>query len=167
MKTTNSILVAVDSTDTNDYTMERAIEQAQLDDATLVVAHVMPTSRYDSRHHAVARTPNLRQEGITYTTEQARAEAEATAARAARAAIGDLDVTYMAVGAVGKLGPSLREIAAEYDCGTIMLAEERSWWRRRLGWSDRKLARTLEGQVVRVPRDAPGIVDPDPTVIDA
>lgn len=165
MKNTNNILVAVDGTDSNDYMMERAIEEAQLADATLVVAHVLPRARVEDRQRAIAASPNLHRDGFTYTADQARAEA--IAARAAYAAVGDRDVTYATVGAVGTLGPTLLEIADDHDCGTIMLAEECSWWRRRLGWGDRMLARAFEGRVLQAPRRAPGLVDLDPAVIDA
>lgn len=162
----NAILVAVDGTDSNDYLMERAVERAQLEDAALVVAHVIPTARFEDRQRAIAANPDLRADGFTYTADQARAEAEAVAARAAHAAVGGLDVPCATVGAVGEPGPTLLAIADEHGCGTIVLAEERSWWRRRLARGDRKIARAFDGRVVRVPRRAPGIVA-DPPVVDA
>lgn len=161
------ILVAVNGTVPNDCVLEQAIEQAQRDDARLVVASVTPTAMFESRQRAIGASPNLRQDGFTYTMDQAQAGATATAARAAHTAIGDLDVDYVAVGTVGELGPSLLELADRYDCGTIMLAEERSWWRRRLGWADRRLAREFPGTVSLVPRCKPLLVDPEPFIVEA
>lgn len=166
MATKDGVLVAVNGTVPNDCVMEQAIEQALLKDATLVVANVMPTGLFDSRQRALAEIPNLRQDGFTYTRDQAEAEATSIAARAAHTAIGDIDVDCVAVGVVGKLGPSLLELAEEHGCGTIMLAEERSWWRRRLGWGDRTLARKFAGQVVLVPQCKPLLVHPDPIVVE-
>lgn len=167
MATRNGILVSVTGAVPNDCVMEQAIEQAQREDAPLVVVNVIPDALFDSRQRSIAATPNLQQDGFTYTRDQAEAGATAVAARAAHTAIGDLDIDYMAVGVVGDIRENLLMLAEEHGCGTIMLAEERSWWRRRLGWSDRQLAREFPGDVVLVPRCDPLIVDPDPIVVDA
>ena len=166
MTDTNNILVAVDSTDSNGYVMERAIESARLEESTLVVAHVMSTAQFDDHLGAIGTIPELRKDGATFTVDQARERARAVATRAARAAVGDLDIAYVTVGAVGQVDATLLEIADQHDCGTIMLAEQRSWWRRRLGWGDKRLARSFEGRVIRVPRREPVTADPVSTAID-
>lgn len=166
MEPTTGVLVSVNETVSNDYVMMQAIDQAQRDDATLVVAYVMPMALYESRQQAVGASPNLREDGFSYTMDQAQAQATAVAARAAHTAVGDSDVDYVVVGAVGNLGHTLLELAEEYECGTIILPEERSWWRRRLGWDDRSLAQEFPGQVLLIPREKPLLVDPDPIVVE-
>lgn len=166
MTNTNNILVAVDSTDSNDYVMERAIEEAHREEATLVVAHLMSTAQFDDHHGEIRTIPELQKDGFTFTVDQARARARVIATQVARAAVGDLDIDYVTVGAVGQIDATLLEIADEHDCATIMLAEQRSWWRRLLGWGDYKLARTFEGQVIQVPQRGPVMADPVSPVID-
>lgn len=166
MTNTNNILVAVDSTDSNDYVMERAIEEANREEATLVVAHVMSTAQFDDRRWAIRTIPELQKDGFTFTVDQARARARLIATRVARAAVGDLNIAYVTVGAVGQIDATLLEIADEHDCGTIMLAEQRSWWRRRLEWGHRELARMFEGRVIQVPRRGLVMADPVSPVID-
>lgn len=156
MNTTNSILVAVSTTGSNDHLMDRAITQAELEDATLIVANVMPQGLFDSRQNAIDSIHSLHDDGFSYTSDQAMEGARTFAAGVVADAIGDSDVEYAPVGAVGNVGQNLLRIAEEYGCGTIMLSDERSWWRRHTGWNDRKLSRTFDGRVILVSRsDAP------------
>lgn len=154
MNTTNSILVAVSTTGSNDSLMERAITQAELEAATLIVANVMPQTLYEARQDGLESIRSLRNEGFTYTIDVARDAARTFAAGVIADTIGDSEVEYVAVGAVGNIGRKLLRIAEKYGCGTIMLGEERSWWRRHTGWDDRKLSRTFEGRVILVPQTA-------------
>lgn len=166
MTTQNRILVPVDGTDKDDYMMERAIEHAALDGATLVIAHVMPEKLYRARQTALASVSNLAHDGTRYTIDVARAEALAIASHVAKAALRDAMVEYVAVGAVGTLSQTLPALAAEHNCETMILAAERSWWRRRLGWGDRKLAREFAGHVLRVPPNKPSLLGPDPLALE-
>lgn len=167
MNTTHRILVGVSTTGSNDSLIERAISQAELEDATLIVANVMPQTLYESRHNAIASVSSLRSDGFSYTVDVARDAARTFAAGVIADAIGDSDVEYVAVGAVGNIGRNLLSIAEEYGCGTIMLGEERSWWRRHTGWDDRELSRTFDGRVILVPRNQPSLVDQDTDPIQA
>lgn len=153
--TMTNILVAVDGTESNAHLMEAAIERAETQGGTLVVLYAMTPRLFEARQWSLAGQADLRHDGLTYSTAQARTDARAVAERTAKEAIGDRDVPYTAVGAIGKLVPTVLAVAAENGCETVMLAEEGSWWRRRLGLADRRIARRFDGTVVRVPRPYP------------
>lgn len=154
MKGTDNILVGVGPADSNDSLIRRAVKEAEVQDATLIVVNVLPQSLYESRQDAIASIGALRREGLEYTIDTAREAARTFALGAIGGAIDHSDVEYIAVGAVGNIGRNLLRIAEEYGCGTIMLGEERSWWRRQTGWDDRKLSQTFEGRVILVPQTA-------------
>lgn len=151
----HNILVAVDESDANAHVVEAAVGRAEREVASLVVVHVVQPRTYAARSRSMAGTAGLRRDGFTYTVEQAEAGAESVAVRSAREAVGDRAVPYVAVGAVGRLGPTIRATAAAYGCRTIVLAEEASWWRRRLDRLGRDLAKEFDGDVVRVPQPSP------------
>lgn len=151
----SSILVAVDGTDENAHVIEAAVELAEEEDESLVVLHAMPPRLYDARQRYMAADRDLSYDGFTYTASQARADAKNLAERAASEAIGDRAVDYVTVGTVGNLVPTVLATAAEHGCETVFLPEETSWWRRRGGRADRRIARRFDGTVVRVPRPLP------------
>lgn len=167
MNTTNSILVAVSTMGSNDSLMQRAITQAEQEDATLIVANVMPQALYDSRQNAIESIHSLHDDGFSYTIDQALEAARTFAAGVVADAIGDSDVEYVPVGAVGNVGRNLLRIAEEYGCGTIMLSDERSWWRRHTGWNDRKLSRTFDGRVILVSKTDTTDAESDAVHIEA
>lgn len=159
-----SILVVVDGTDASPHLLEAAIGRAEREGSSLVVATVIEPREYAVRRRSIASTAALRQDGFTYTLDQAQADAAALATRAARAAVGSRDVPYVAVGAVGPPARAIRAVATAHDCATIVVAEEASWWRRRLNRLGRDLARGFDGDVVRIPQSPP---EPEVSLPDA
>ena len=158
-----SVLVAVDAAESDTHVMEVAIKLAEREDGSLVVLHAMPPDVYGSRQLSIGRSTDLQRDGFTYTITQAEADARTIAREAARKAVGNRDVRYIAVGKVGPLVPTVVATATEYSCATIVIPQEKSWWKRLFGLGHRRLANRFDGTLVQVPHPGPPAFDPDRT----
>lgn len=156
-----NVLVAVDGTESTAHVLEAAIGHAESGGGSLVALHAMPPRVFEARRRALTGGKDLRYDGVTYTASRARSDARDLADRAATEALGTRDLEYVPVGAVGKLVPTVLATAAQHDCGVVVLPEDRSWWRRRAGLADRRIARRFDGTVVRVPRPYPPNLETD------
>lgn len=152
----SNILVVVDETEATEHVMGAAVERAERTGATLVAVHAMPRRLYERRQRQTTGTHDLRHEGYTYTASQARAEATGVAERIARAAIGERDVPYTAVGVIGTPTQAVLAAAGVHDCEAVLLPERKPKWFGPFGSFDRTLAKRFDGPVVRVPRPSPG-----------
>lgn len=150
MNPTNNVLVAVAGDETTAHAMETAIRRAEAGGGRLVAVHMMPTSAYESRQDGVRALGAIRRDSATFTLDQAQERARFVADGVAREAIGSRDVPFVALGAVGELAPVLLAAAAAYDCGTVVLTKQRSWWRRIIDLTARRLAREFDGDIVSV-----------------
>lgn len=144
----DAILVAVDEPSADAHVLERAIQRAEREGKTLLAVNVLPETAYRARRGSASGSRDLRQEGLTYTYTQARSEAKAGLERELRRRIGDRDISYDAVGEVGKLVPKALEIAEQNGCSTVIVEEMPAGLIPRLGLFGPR----YPGSIVRVPR---------------
>lgn len=155
-------LVVVERDGAANYNLTDAVRAADGDGSSLVVLHVMDQNEYNDRRGAICQVNGLSGEGYTFTIDQAEAEAAIVAERTAWAAVGNSDVEYDAVGAVG---PRLRTIlrsAAEHDCEEIVVPETSPRWWGLFGHFDRSLTKGFDGTVTRVPAPVAAAAIPVP-----
>lgn len=144
------VLAVIADVDTSGHVLAAAADRAELKDVPLVVLHVLPQRVYEDRQRSRSTIRELRNDGFTFTLEQATESARNVAERAARTFLADRDIPYTAVGEVGQHVPAVLAVAAGYGCGTVFVPATGSWVRRIVD-PNRKLAKRFEGTVVRVP----------------
>lgn len=162
-----TLLAVVDGTERTDHPLRAAAERAEREGAGLVVLNVTPESTYRGRQDAIAGVPGVAREGYGYTVEQAETAARRSAERTARHVVGDREVVWSPVGAVGTPAAVVLAVAADFDCGEIVIAETKPRWFGLRGGTDRKLAKRFAGTVTRVPAPAVGRSEPVQPVPEA
>ena len=154
-----SLLVVVDGTERTDHALRTAVERADTEDAGLVVLNVTPEAEYWRKQDAINGAGARTGEGYRWTARQAEESARTDASRTARLAVGDRDVAWTAVGAVGVPREVTLSVAAEYDCEEILVAESKPWWFGLRRNFERKLADAFDGTVTPVPIPSVGSED--------
>lgn len=151
MNPTNGVLVVIADDETSAHALETAIRQAEEASGHLVAIHVMSPSTYESKQHGISSVDSLRRDGFAFTIDQARESACLVADAVVKEAIGSRDVPFVALGEVGRTVPVLIATAAAHDCGTVVLTEQRSWWRKMIDLTARRMATQFEGDVITGP----------------
>lgn len=146
-------LTLVEETATANHALKIAVAKAERESAALIVLTVVPETDFDARQRSVDGT-GLR--GFTYTVTQAEESATAVAERAAAAAVGDREIPYLAVGAVGRPREVVLETAAAHGCTEIVVPDLAPRWFGLFGRFDRALAWRFDGTVTRVAGPAGG-----------
>ena len=164
-----SILVVVDGTERTDHALRTAVERADGENAGLVVVNVTPEEEYWRKQDAVNGVGARTGEGYRWTARQAEDSARRAAERSARLAVGDRDVVWTAVGAVGVPRTVVLAVAAEYDCEEILVAVSKPQWFGLRRTFERKLGAAFDGLVTAVPTTTAGSGDgvapvPEPEV---
>ena len=151
-----SLLAVVDGTERTNHTLRAAVERADRENAGLVVLNVTPEGAYWRKQDAIERAGARTGEGYRWTTRQAEESAKHAAERSARVVVGDRDVDWIAVGAVGVPRKVTLRVAAEYDCDEILVSASKSRWFDLRRSFEQKVAAAFDGTVTAVPDPAAG-----------
>lgn len=107
-----------------DRRLLRAAGQSALGrDAELILLTIMPSKEFEERDRARLAIPHL---DLPYSVGAAEEEGKRHANELAAETLGDLDVSYEAVSAVGREASIILDTAAEYGCSQIFLAGHRN-----------------------------------------
>jgi nucleotide-binding universal stress UspA family protein len=115
-------LVVVTPTDRSRELVREAGAFAEGVGAKLILLAVTPEDEYEETQSAVA---DIGSDDVVYGLEQAEESAERLARRVANETLGDLDVEYEIVGAVGREARRILGVAEERDCDHLFIAGRR------------------------------------------
>lgn len=112
-------LVVVNAEESTTALVREAGELTAAVDAELVLLHVTTDEEYEDRRKTMEDIPDSR---VHYSNKQALEGAEEFAEDVGREVLGDVDVSWDAVGAVGDTHAEILDAAADYDCDHLFIA---------------------------------------------
>ena len=112
-------LAVVDPSDAAKDLVREAGELAAGVDAELVLVHVTTEDEYDERRDAMESIPD---ESVSYTLDRAQEGGRQFARDVGTEVLGDVDVDYRVIGAVGERAERILAVANGEDCDHVFVA---------------------------------------------